>query len=67
MHVQTTPLTVTQHSYSDSFVPLKKNLLIVKMVGYSDTPLIVAVLAVPEGDTISGEVCNFTSLSRVAE
>ena len=37
------------------------------MVGYSDTPLIVAVLAVPEGDTISGEVCNFTSLSRVAE
>ena len=63
MHVQTTPLTVTQHSYSDSFVPLKKNLLIiVKMVGYSDTPLIVTVLAVPEGVTVSEDICNQFSL-----
>ena len=30
----------------------------VKMTGYSGTPLIVTVLAVPEGVTVSGEVCT---------
>ena len=49
--VQTTPLTVTPGF-------LKNILLILKILGYSDTPLIVTVFAVPEGVTLSGEYCT---------
>ena len=40
-----TPVTVTQLH------------LTLKIAGYSDTPLMATVLAVPEGVTLSGNVC----------
>ena len=38
-----------------------------RMTGYSDTPLIVTLLAAPKGVTVSEEVCIVISFSLVAE
>ena len=53
-----TPVTSTQYGYSDTYFGFNWVYLTVKMTGYSDTPLIVILLDVPKGVTVSEEVCN---------
>ena len=52
-----TPVTVTQYSYNDIFPP-KKVSSYTKNDVVSDTPLILTILAVPEGVTVSGDMCT---------
>ena len=54
-----TLVTVTQCSYSDTFSPIK-NHSCNKSVEYSDNLLIVTVLAVSKGVTLSGQPCSYS-------
>ena len=58
VRIQTSPLTVTpvtatQYGYSDISLGLNWVYLTVNMTGYSDTPLVVTLLAVPKSVTVN--------------